>query len=71
LACCSWTSESPLAAEYGVGSLRASTYSLARWISSDDRTALTKFMDENRSAISTMSTASGVPGDLGLHDATH
>ena len=28
-----------------------SAYNLARWISSDDRAALAKFMDENRSAI--------------------
>jgi peptide chain release factor 3 len=41
-----------LAAEYGVGiGFEQSTYSLARWISSDDRAALAKFMDENRSAI--------------------
>src|SRR5471030_1988293 len=41
-----------LAAEYGVGiGFEASTYNLARWISSDDRAALTRFMDENRSAI--------------------
>src|SRR5450755_475551 len=40
-----------LAAEYGVGiGFEQSTYSLARWISSDDRVAVTKFMDENRSA---------------------
>src|ERR1700685_1168018 len=41
-----------LAAEYGVGiGFEASTYNLARWISSDDRAALTKFIDENRGAI--------------------
>jgi peptide chain release factor 3 len=41
-----------LTAEYGVGiGFEQSTYSLARWVTSDDRAALTKFMDENRSAI--------------------
>ena len=41
-----------LAAEYGVAiGFEQSTYNLARWISSPDREALTKFIDENRSAI--------------------
>jgi peptide chain release factor 3 len=41
-----------LGAEYGVAiGFEQSTYNLARWISSEDRMALAKFMDENRSAI--------------------
>ena len=48
-----------LAAEYGVGiGFEASPYALARWVSSDDRAALQKFIGENRSAM-----ADDVDGD--------
>src|SRR5258708_1823198 len=41
-----------LAAEYGVAiGFEQSIYNLARWISSPDRVALAKFIEENRSAI--------------------
>jgi peptide chain release factor 3 len=48
-----------LAAEYGVGiGFEASPYALARWVSSNDRAALQKFIGENRSAM-----ADDVDGD--------
>ena len=48
-----------LAAEYGIGiGFEASPYALARWVSSEDRTALQKFIGENRSAM-----ADDVDGD--------
>jgi peptide chain release factor 3 len=48
-----------LAAEYGVAiGFEASPYALARWVSSDDRAALQRFVAENRSAI-----ADDVDGD--------
>jgi peptide chain release factor 3 len=41
-----------LAAEYGVAiGFEVSPYALARWVSSDDRAALQKFIGENRSAM--------------------
>jgi len=50
--------ESAPCAEYGVGiGFEASTYNLARWISSPDRTALAKFIDETGAPSATMSTA--------------
>ena len=48
-----------LAAEYGVAiGFEASPYALARWVSSDDRAALQKFIGENRTAM-----ADDVDGD--------
>jgi peptide chain release factor 3 len=48
-----------LAAEYGVAiGFEASPYALARWISSDNRNALQKFLNENQTAI-----ADDVDGD--------
>ena len=48
-----------LAAEYGVAiGFETSPYALARWVSSDDRAALQKFIAENRSAM-----ADDVDGD--------
>jgi peptide chain release factor 3 len=48
-----------LSAEYGIGiGFEASPYALARWVSSDDRAALQKFVAENRSAM-----ADDVDGD--------
>jgi len=49
-----------LAGEYGVAiGFEATPYALARWISSDDRVAVQKFIAENRSAM-----ADDVDGDL-------
>jgi peptide chain release factor 3 len=48
-----------LAAEYGVAiGFEASPYGLARWVSSEDRTALQRFINDNRAAI-----ADDVDGD--------
>jgi peptide chain release factor 3 len=48
-----------LGAEYGVAiGFETSPYALARWVSSDDRAALQKFVAENRSAM-----ADDVDGD--------
>jgi peptide chain release factor 3 len=48
-----------LGAEYGVAiGFEASPYALARWVSSDDRAALQKFIAENRSGM-----ADDVDGD--------
>ena len=60
-----------LAAEYGVAiGFETSPYALARWVSSDDRAALQKFIAENRSGDGRRRRwRSGVPRDLGLHDA--
>jgi peptide chain release factor 3 len=48
-----------LAGEYGIAiGFEATPYALARWVSSDDRAALAKFISENRGAM-----ADDVDGD--------
>ncbi len=60
-----------LAGEYGVAiGFEATPYALARWISSDDRVALQKFIAENRSAMADdVDGDPGVPRHVRIHDA--